>query len=274
MNQSYEQTEGSLLVNNTGRGVHDPGRRCRKQHGKSMRACRSRFLEDDEYRAQVTKSLPDGMHRSTLESLGEESPARRRQISGPIYNRLDTLLGDTYLSECLNSRHSLDMVDLMSRRQAVIIDVPKAMLGAEVVDLVVNLLSVKIGLAMTLRAERNQFPFFVIFDEPHQILRSARIWKSAAVESRKWRAGYVWMFHSWEQIPRDLAEIIKAAGPHYHLYPSSKKTFIDLREEIAPFTVEDSLKLQRWHAINVMRVGGEVQKSFIAKMAPPPSKRK
>lgn len=232
-----------------------------------------RILEEDEYRAKVLESLPEGMHRSTLESLGEESPARRRQILGPIYNRLDTILGDTYLTECLNSRRSLDMVDLMSKKHAVIIDVPKATLGAEVVDLVANLLSVKIDLAMTFRPERDQFPFFVIFDEPHQFLRSARIWKSAAIESRKWRVGYVWMFHSWEQIPRDLAEIIKAAGPHYHLYPSSKRTFLDLREEIAPFTIEDGLKLQRWHAINVLRVGGEVQRPFIAKMAPPPSKR-
>src|SRR5690606_40312830 len=53
-----------------------------------------------------------------------------------------------------------------------------------------------------------------IFDEPHQFLRSAKLWKAAAVESRKWRLGYIWMFHSWEQIPRDLREIIRAANPH------------------------------------------------------------
>jgi hypothetical protein len=124
---------------------------------------------------------------------------------------------------------------------------------------------------MTLRKEQNQFPFFVVFDEPHQFLRSSKTWKSAVVESRKWRIGYVWMFHSWEQIPRDLAEIIKAAGPHYHLYPSSKKTFSDLKEEITPFAIEDALCLKRFHAINIIRTGGEVIKPFIAKMSPPPS---
>lgn len=125
---------------------------------------------------------------------------------------------------------------------------------------------------MTLREEKNQSPFFVLLDEPHQFLKSAKTWKAATVESRKWRVGYVWMFHSWEQIPRDLSEIIKSAGPHYHLYSCSKKTFSDLSEEIAPFTIEDGLKLKKFHAINVIRAGSDgLIKPVIAKMTPPPS---
>ncbi|MED1471768.1 hypothetical protein [Bacillus salipaludis] len=86
-------------------------------------------------------------------------------------------------------------------------------------------------------------------------------------------AGYVWLFHSWEQIPKDLAESIKAAGPHYTIYNSSKKTFKDLAEEIAPYTAEDGLKLKLHHAINVLRVGNGIQHPFIVKMAVPPSLR-
>ncbi|KZE65613.1 hypothetical protein AWM68_20645 [Fictibacillus phosphorivorans] len=233
-----------------------------------------RILEDDNYRTELLKEM-DGklnhLHKATLEDLNKMSEGKKAQILAPIYNRLDTILGDEYLAECMESNVSIDMVDLMSQRKAIIIDVPKAELGPEAVDLIVNLLSTKIDLAMTLRNEQNQFPFFVVFDEPHQFLRSAKTWKSAVVESRKWRVGYVWMFHSWEQIPKDLAEIIKAAGPHYHLYPSSKKTFNDLKEEIAPFAIEEALSLKRFHAINIIRTGGEVIKPFIAKMAAPPS---
>lgn len=232
-----------------------------------------RIFEDGKYRDEVINKMPEGIHKSTLMSFGDESDSRRRQILSPIYNRLDTIIGDEYLAECMESDQSLDMVELMSQRKAVIIDVPKTELGPEGVDLIVNLLSTKIDLAMTLRKEENQFPFFVIFDEPHQYMRSEKIWKAAAVESRKWRVGYVWMFHSWEQIPHNLAEIIKAAGVHYHLYNSSKKTFRDLAEEIAPFTVEDGIKLPRFHAINVIRTGGEIAVPFIAKMSLPPSKK-
>lgn len=229
------------------------------------------IFEDEEYLSEVILDMKDSIHKSTLQSFAKESDARKRQIISPIYNRLDTILGDEYLAECLESDSSIDMVDLMSQRKAIIIDVPKSVLGPEGVDLIVNLLSVKIDLAMTLRKEEDQFPFSVIFDEPHQFLRSASTWKAAAVESRKWGIKYIWMFHSWEQIPRDLSEIIKAAGPHYTLYPSSKKTFQDLREEISPFTLEEAMSLKRFHAINVIRSGGEIVTPFIAKMSGPPS---
>jgi hypothetical protein len=123
-----------------------------------------------------------------------------------------------------------------------------------------------------LRKESDQHPFFVVVDELHQMLKSTKVWKSAMVESRKWRVGYCLLFHSFEQVPKDLSEIIKSAGPHYHIYSSSKKTFTELKEEIAPFTIEDGLKLKKYHAMNVIRAGSDgLISPVIAKMAPPPS---
>jgi hypothetical protein len=229
------------------------------------------IFEDDDYRNRLLQYMPDGMHKVTLESFGNESENRQRQILSPIYNRLDIILGDEYLSQCMECDQGIDLVEIMEQKKAVIINVPKSNLGPEAVDLIVNLLTSKLDLAMTLRSEDKQHPFFAVFDEPHQFLKSAKTWKAAAVESRKWRLGYVWMFHSFEQIPKDLAEIIKAAGPHYTIYNSSKKTFRDLTEEIAPYTVEDGLKLPWHHAINVLRARNEVQRPFICNMAPPPS---
>jgi hypothetical protein len=229
-----------------------------------------RIFEDEAYRSELVKLMPEGLHKSTLEAFGKESEKRQAQILSPIYNRLDIILGDEYLSECMECNKGIDLVEIMEQKKAVIINVPKSDLGPEVVDLIVNLLTSKLDLAMTLRSENKQHPFFAVFDEPHQFLKSAKTWKSAAVESRKWRLGYVWLFHSWEQIPKDLAEIIKAAGPHYTIYNSSKKTFKDLAEEIAPYTIEDGLKLKRHHAINILRAGNEIQKPFICRMAPPP----
>ncbi|WP_051556846.1 ATP-binding protein [Brevibacillus agri] len=225
-----------------------------------------RIFEDDAYRAECIAEMAPGMHRTTLEDYGNMSDGKRAQVLAPIYNRLDTILGDEYLAECFASDNSLDMVALTSERRAVVIDVPKAALGSEGVDLIVNLLSVKLDLAMTLREEADQFPFFIVFDEPHQFLRSARAWKAAAVESRKWRYTYVWMFHSWEQIPHDLAEIIRSAGPHYTVFRASKKTFRELAEELAPFTVEDYVKMPRYHALNVLRVGEAQHAVVMARM--------
>ena len=230
-----------------------------------------KIFENDNYRDHVISLMPDSIHKTTLEQFNKESDSMKNRILSPIYNRLDIILGDEYLSECMACDEGLDLVEIMEQKKAVIINVPKSDLGAEAVDLIVNLISSKLDLAMTLRSEEKQHPFFAIYDEPHQFLKSAKTWKAAAVESRKWRLGYVWLFHSWEQIPRDLAEIIKAAGPHYTIYNSSKKTFKDLAEEIQPYTIEDGIKLKRYHAINVLRAGIDIQNPFIARMAPPPS---
>src|SRR5690606_39019831 len=112
--------------------------------------------------------------------------------------------------ECMETDQGIDLVEIIRQKKACIIDVPKEALGKEGVEVIVNLISTKLDLAMTLRNEENRFPYVVIFDEPHQFNKSTKLWKSAAVESRYWRIAYTWMFHAWEQIPSDLAEIIKS----------------------------------------------------------------
>lgn len=231
------------------------------------------ILENDERRKEAISGLSEGMHKTTLRDLAEHSPGRRRQILEPILNRFDTILGDEFLAECFNSDDGIDLVELMSQRKAIIIDVPKSVVGSEGVEIIGSLLATKIDLAMTLRKEENQFPFFVIADEPHQYSKSSRVWKSASVESRKWRIGYVWLFHEWKQIEPDLRDIIKSALPHYFLYSSSAKTYKDLSQEIAPITVEEALKTKRYHAINVIRSGGDYIERHILKMSKPPSIR-
>jgi hypothetical protein len=112
-----------------------------------------KIFENDEYRKDVMEEMPDSLHKITLESFTNESDKRRSQILSPIYNRLDMILGDEYLSECMECEKGIDLVDLMEQKKAVIINVPKSDLGPEAVDLIVNLLTSKLDLAMTLRKE-------------------------------------------------------------------------------------------------------------------------
>jgi hypothetical protein len=229
------------------------------------------MFEDLEYLQKCIDLMPDSIHKTTLTNLSEYGDARRRQILDPIYNRLDDIMGDEYLAECFDAKEGLDMVELMSQKKAIIIDIPARLVGDTGVNLIGNLIMTKINLAMTLREEKNQFPFFVIIDEPHQFTRSAEVWKAACVESRKWRVGYNFMFHDWVQLDRELRSIMSNAGLNYHLYPSGKKNFIALAEEISPYTLEDALKLPSHHMINIMRSGGEQIKPFILKATKPPS---
>ncbi len=233
-----------------------------------------KIMEDMNYLKKVIEGMEEGIHKTTLEQFSKESDNMRMRIVKPIYNRMDMIMGDPFLMDCFNSTVSIDFVKLLSQRKAIVIDVAKKDgLTKKQINLIGNLLMTKIDLAMQLRKEDDQFPFFVIVDEPHQFNRSAKLWENMAVESRKWRVGFVWLFHFWEQLPKQAQRAIKNALPHYHLYPTSKDTWKAFLEEIKPFDLEDCMKLKRFHAINILRTGGETVKPFIAHMAAPPSER-
>lgn len=227
---------------------------------------------DDAVRKSIVSQLSDTRPDLTKEWAAFEklSDGMKGKVTDPILNRLDILTGDDYLRECLTAPDGIDFTDYMTGGYLVRMHLPKHELGAEAVDILASFLMAKIELAMFGRPEADQIPAFVIADEPHQYKSCATRWERMAVETRKWRVGLVWLFHSWEQIPRGLAEIIKSAGPHYHLYTSSKKTYRDLSEEIAPFTIEEAIKTPRHYAINVIRTGGQTVTPFMAKMSKPP----
>ncbi|MFC5773670.1 ATP-binding protein [Ectobacillus antri] len=233
-----------------------------------------RIMEDMNYLEEVAEKLPDGMHKTTLMQFSKESENMRMKIVKPIYNRMDMIMGDSFMMECFHSDVSLDFVKLLSQKKAIIIDVAKKdLLTPKQINLIGNLIMTKVNLAMQMRKEEDQFPFFVLIDEPHQFNRSAKLWESMAVESRKWRVGFVWLFHYWEQLPKQAQSAVKNALPHYHLYPTSKETWLKFKEEIAPFDLTDCINLKRFHAINILRTNGESTKPFIAHMAAPPSIR-
>ncbi|GLG01192.1 hypothetical protein Alches_12310 [Alicyclobacillus hesperidum subsp. aegles] len=233
------------------------------------------LFTDAEYRMTVIKRL-----RATRPDLAREwdtydalSPGMKGKVTDPVLNRLDLLLGDDYLRECLEATNGIDFRRWMTGGYHVAIHVPKAELGSEATDMLVDMLMSKIELAMLARPESKQRPCFVICDEPHQFASCAPRWERMAVESRKWRVGLVWMFHSFEQIPRSLAHRIKDAGCHYHLYTSSKRTYMELAEEIAPFTIEEALKTPKHWSITLLRAGTDPIRPFMVKMDPPPMRR-
>lgn len=235
-----------------------------------------RIFENEAYLDETIKRLQDADDEFNLATLNEYksySVAMRRKVLSPIYNRLNDILGDPFLAACMKSENSLDFVQILSQRKAFVFDVLASDLDKVAIDVIVSLLSLKIDLAMRMRKKitGDEHPFFVLIDEPHQFAKSTKIWEDAVVESRKWRVCYFWTFHYWEQIPQKLQKAIRNALPHYHLYPTTSQTFESLKNEIYPFTVQDALKVKRWHAINIIRTGGENAVPFVASMAPPPT---
>jgi hypothetical protein len=233
-----------------------------------------RIFTDGDYRSSCISKMPEGfIHRITLEQFGEESDAMQRRILDPILTRLDFILGDEDLAEWMDCEEGIDMVEIFQKKKAIIIDIPKRIFGKEGIELIANLLTLKMDLAMELRPDDKQDPFWIVLDEPHQYQKSQKIWENAVVEARKYRVSYVFLFHEWLQLDYKLRHIVKSANPHISIFAgTSKHIWNDFKEDVYPLDVDDVLRLPLHHAVNVIqtKIG---PKTMILKMADTKDKR-
>ena len=247
------------------------------------------MMVSSTYRAQVIPRIDDMRLRDLWNDFNTMSEAMQRQITAPVLNRLDALVGNEYIANCVLQRPKSGAGKIDFRLWAdgdskgpycVLMRVPKSVLWEDGTDALATFLIAKVWLAILTRIDQpinDRKPCFLIMDEPHQFLGSAKggvrsTWGNMIVESRKWRLGLVFLIHDWVQMPRELTQLIKAAGPHYALCSCDKGTFHDLAQEIAPFTVEDGLRIPTYHALVVVKAEKNYHR-FMAKMAPPPSMR-
>ncbi len=226
------------------------------------------------------------MVREAWETFNTFTEARQRQIAEPILARIDYLLDDDMLRNALCQMPlragGKPLIDF--RRWAdgdgvgpycVLVRVPKSVLGEHATDALMTWLNTKLWLAVLTRADQPleaRRPCFAIYDEPHQFASIAGRAREQFVEGRKWRLGLVWSFHSWAQLDKELGRIIKAAGPHLLLFATSKEAWEDLREEIAPYTVEEALALPRFSALLRLTAGGGPVSPFLVRALRPPSR--
>ena len=232
-----------------------------------------RLYQDEDFRRNTVAKISRSDLLAGWRTFEALSGGMKGKVLDPVFNRFEMLLGDDYLLECMGAPADsrINFLDWMTGGYAVLIHLPQQDLSHEAVDILADLLMSKVEIAMRTRPEADQQPCYLIMDEPHQFVSAAARWERMVVETRKWRLGLVWLFHDWHQLPQGLQRAIKSAGPHYHLYTSSKATYRDLAEEIEPFTLEDALQTPRYWAINSIQTGGRTLPPFLAEMAAPPS---
>lgn len=242
------------------------------------------ILCSEEYRHQVVSKLTDIRLIELWQDFDQMSPGLRSQIVAPILNRMDGLMNNEYVANCLMQKPKGGRIDFRKWADGddrgpycVLLRAPKSILMEEGTDALVTWIISKLWLSILTRIDQPitlRKPCFLLLDEPSQYFGSGRggvrsTWASMITESRKWRLGLVFMFHEWAQLGRELGNLIKSAGAHYVLYSSSKETFQSLAEEIDPFTVEEALNIPTHSALCIVRSEKQNHK-FLAKMKFPP----
>lgn len=246
------------------------------------------MLVDDQYRNKIIPNVKNQSVKSSWIMFNRLSPGERSQIIQPILNRLDYLLDDENIKNCLcqrakKNKEGKELINFrkwMDEGYLILVKAPTTILGETATDYIISFLISKIWLAALTRIDlRNKgfIPksFNLIYDEPHQYMSSVENWKRMIVESRKWGLKLIYLFHSFAQIKekdRTLSNLFKAAGMNYILFNGSKDTFVDLKEEIDPYTVEEALNLPQYYGI-FRFYGNKGPTTFIAKAIKPLNKR-
>lgn len=250
-------------------------------------------LTSPEYRrGLLAKGVPNMQAADTLRSLNAASDNMQRSIVDPILSRLNLVLGNEAMANCLlqqgnpeiDFRKWLDG-DRVEDGQSVKhipyfigLRVPKDELLDIATDRLVAFLIAKAWLSVLSRydtPEEARRPCVMVMDEPHQFMSSKDLWGDMVREARKWRLKLYWSAHNFRDF-KGLTKTMKDAGCQYSVFRSSKETYSDLLEELHPFEMEDLLRIpDRYYAVNKLVLPGAANTpAFLAAMVSPPQRIK
>ena len=245
------------------------------------------LLASDVYRKKRLEHIHNPRVLDTIKGLHDLQSGARGQIIQPILDRLDILLANESMANCILQRQKVDASGnpLINFRKwldgdergpyFVGIRVPKEELLDMATDRIVTFLIAKVWLAILSRYDQTESvrkPACFIMDEPHQFMSAKHLWDDMIREARKWRLKMMFLSHNFRDFGA-LSKTFKDAGVQYSIYSTSKETYSDLAEELVPFSLEDLLATpDRWFAVNKIVVpdSGVQVPAFLAKMLPPP----
>lgn len=244
------------------------------------------ILKSAEYRAQLLREIKDPGLIAQWEDWDNLTEAQQREFYRPILFRLNTIMGNQLLKNCICQKPKLDengepIINFrkwMDEGYLVLIKAKKSSLLEQGLNDMMSFITAKVWLsALTRDEDKDDYrPCIYLLDEPQQYLSgSANHFAQMFTESRKWRLKLVFLFHSWAQLKekdKDLARILRSALCHWHIYSTSEEELKDMKSYIKPYTIDEAIALKRHWAINHIRVGGDYH-TFITKMIPPPSDR-
>lgn len=244
------------------------------------------ILKSDEYRYQLLKEIKDPGLIAQWDDWDNLTEAQQREFYRPILFRLNTIMGNQLLKNCICQEPKLDsngepLINFrkwMDDGYLVLIKAKKSSLLEQGLNDIMSFITAKVWLSALTRDEDKEDykPCIYILDEPQQYLSgSANHFAQMFTESRKWRLKLVFLFHSWAQLKekdKDLARILRSALCHWHIYSTSEEELKDMKTYIKPYSIDEALAIKRHWAINHMRVNGDYH-TFITKMIPPPVDR-
>ncbi|MGX7745851.1 hypothetical protein [Rhodopseudomonas parapalustris] len=216
----------------------------------------------------------DEWNKGTKENAPEIIGTKVSYTQG-ILSRVQKLKQNAYMELMLKKdcSNNINLVEEMQKAQLICIKMPEVMFSTEQEkDIYATYWLTKIWGALQKRKWdiplKNIVKVNIVIDELYQVPSCQDFLKSKLSQIAKFQAKPIISCHYLGQI-QNIRNELKAANCSYMLLSGcDKDNFRELKEELAPYELEDLLNLKRYHSLNLMKYEGGWAK-FITKMPAP-----
>jgi hypothetical protein len=245
-----------------------------------------RCLNDHSFRRQCIGDVPDTLRDSLsdeicalneldeLDSKGNVIGTRMSKIDG-INHRINLLRKDLRLKMMFNRdcSENINLVDAMNKGKIILVKMPQEYFATSYSkNVIVTYLLTKIWAAQLVRGSRELQPkrFHVLVDEIFQAKTAMKMLKTQETlpQTRKFGCKFVFSCQYLGQIDL-INQTLKSAGASYMLLKGSgRANFNELKDEMAPYTLEDLEALPQYSSLNIINYE-DGRAKFVTKLPKP-----
>lgn len=225
-----------------------------KQQLENLTEYMSSLKELDDYKDQKIKE--DGVTTSYPQLIG----TKEHLITGVI-DRLNKLKANTYMEMMLKKSTvgNINLANELQRNQLITIRMPETMFSTDGErDVYTTYWMTKLWLALQVRGQqipdRNKLTKVnIVFDELYQVQNTEKFLTEKLSRLAKFAAKPIISCHYLNQV-KHIREELRSANASYMLISGcDKKNFNELKDELAPFELEDLLRLPRFRSLNLLK---------------------
>lgn len=242
-------------------------------------------LQNSDTRAALISRIPEQQkdnleeYVSALRELNDEKNggSKLNLVTG-IFDRVQKLKQNAYMEMMLSKdcSENFNLLDEIQKSQLICLRMPDSMFSTESEkDVYCTYWVTKIWLALQLRKRdvpRNkQIRVNIVVDELYQVPKCQEFIKSKLSQMAKFSGKMIISCHYLRQIDNIRDELKSANSSYMLLAGSDKENYKELKDELAPFVLEDLLSLKRYHSLNLLKITNGYAR-FITKLPPPVTK--
>lgn len=177
-----------------------------------------------------------------------------------ILNRLDSIKSNSYMELMLKKdcNNNINLIKEMQKSQLICLKMPETMFNTdEEKDTYCTYWLTKIWGALQQRhsilKEEDRIKVNMFFDELYQVINCQTLLKTKLNQIAKKTCKPIISCHSLEQIKYIAPELKNASTSYIMISGSNKQNYIELKEELEPYEIEDLLNLKRYHSLNLIK---------------------